>query len=523
MKPLFSVRQSRELDNFAVLKLNYPSILLMENGSLTLLSLILHYNKDFTPGDKIGIVCGKGNNGGDGFALARQLVAREFNVFVLHLFDEKEFTHDSAVNFTILKSLNSKLLTLKKFTSIKDLAILRDSRIIVDAILGTGTVGPLAEPLKSIVEKLNTFPAFKVAADVPTGLNADTGHGETIFEADLTVSLGSLKRGLFIGKGYEYCGTVEYASIGVNPDWLEAETDDFIIEQDDFIYSMPVKKKTANKYTAGKVLTIGGSGKYFGAGEMTAFSALRVGAGASVLAIPESIRNNFLRYPELVIEPYPDNDFPYLSADAVVALRKRIQWADIIAVGPGLGREEETIEAVIYLINQHPGKSFVIDADALFAISKVGYNKVNLRNSVLTPHLGEFELLSGIPLSELQKDLLKAGRDFAMKTKSTLILKNAKTIHFSPDGEGFINLAGNPGLAKFGSGDVLTGVIAGLGAQTRNPVIDNRDLFLSILSAVYLHSFAADCLMKKYTEFGYTATDLMNYLPKAIKKLMANK
>lgn len=523
MKPLFSVRQSRELDNFAVSKLHYPSILLMENASFNLLSLILKYNRDLTSRDKIGIVCGKGNNGGDGFALARQLVSQGMNVCLLHIYDEREFTHDSAINFTILKSLNSKLLTLKKFTSIKDLAILRDSRIIVDAILGTGTVGPLAEPLKSIVEKLNTFPAFKVAADVPTGLNADSGYGETIFEADLTVSMGSFKRGLFIGKGHEFCGTVAYASIGVDPEWLDAETDDFLVEMRDFNFSMPIKKKTVNKYTAGKVLTIGGSGKYFGAGEMTAFSALRVGAGASVLAIPQSIRNNFLRYPELVIEPYPDNDFPYLSADAVVALRKRIQWADIIAVGPGLGREDETIEAVVYLINQHPEKCFVIDADALFAISKVGYNKVNLRNSILTPHLGEFELLSGIPLSELQKDLLQSGREFALKTKSTLILKSAKTIHFTPDGAGFINLAGNPGLAKFGTGDVLTGVIAGLGAQTRNPVIDNRELFLSILSAVYLHSFAADCLMKKYTEFGYTATDLMNYLPKAIKKLMEDK
>lgn len=515
--------QSRELDNFAVSKLNYPSILLMENAALNLMSLILRSVEGLTRRDKIGIVCGKGNNGGDGFALARQMVSRGMNVCILHLYDEKEFTPDAAVNFSILKSLNSKLLTLKKFTSIKDLAVLRDSRVIVDAILGTGTIGPLAEPLKSIVEKLNTYPAFKVAADVPTGLNADTGYGETIFKADLTVSMGSLKRGLFIGKGYEFCGNVEYASIGVDPDWMETDTDDFIIEREDFIDSMPVKKKTINKYTAGKVLTIGGSGKYFGAGELTAFSALRVGAGASVLAVPESIRNNFLRYPELVIEPYPDNDFPYLSADAVVALRKRIQWADIIAVGPGLGREEETIEAVIYLINQHPGKSFVIDADALFAISKAGFQKVNLRNSVLTPHLGEFELLSGIPLSELQKDLLKYGRDFAVKTESTLILKSAKTIHFSPYGEGFINLAGNPGLAKFGSGDVLTGVIAGLGAQTRNPVLDNRDLFLSILSAVYLHSFAADCLMKKYTEFGYTATDLINYLPKGIKKLLGNR
>lgn len=523
MKPLFSVQQSRELDKFAVTKLNYPSILLMENAAIGLFLVIHRHNPDLLLRDKIGIVCGKGNNGGDGFALARQFLAKGVNVSLLHLYDENELTPDAATNFSILKALNSKQLTLKKFTSIKDLGIFRDSRIIVDAILGTGCAGPLAEPVKSIVEKLNLFDAYKVAADVPTGLNADTGYGETVFNADLTVSMGSLKRGLFIGKGYEFCGIVEYASIGVNPEWLEADTYDFLIEEDDFSCSMPVKKKTVNKYTAGKVLTIGGSGRYFGAGEMTAFSALRVGAGASVLAVPESIRDNFLRFAELVLEPYPDNDFPYFSADAVTAMKKRIQWADIIAVGPGLGREDETIEAVIYLINRHPGKCFVIDADALFAISKAGYNKVNLRNSILTPHLGEFELLSGIPISELQKDLLKAGREFAMKTKSTLILKSAKTIHFTPDGEGFINLAGNPGLAKFGTGDVLTGVIAGLGAQTKNPIIDSRDLSLSILSAVYLHSYAADCLMKKYTEFGYTATDLMNYLPIAIRKLTKGK
>jgi len=535
MKSLFSVRQSRELDDFAVSKLNYPSLLLMENASSSIFSLILKHNPDLVPQDKVGIICGKGNNGGDGFALARHFAAKGVNVSVLHLYDENELTPDASVNFSVLKAINSKfkirtsdgLLTVKKYASLKDLNILRDSRIIVDAILGTGTVGPLTEPLKSIVEKLNSFSGFKVAADVPTGLNADTGYGETIFNADLTVSLGSLKRGLFIGKGYENCGLIEQGYIGVDDEWLESEFSDFLIEKFDFSYSMPVKKKSVNKYSAGKVLTIGGSGQYTGAGEMTAFTALRVGAGASVLAVPASVKNNFLRYPELVLEPYPDNDFPFLSPDAVLDLKKRIQWADIIAVGPGLGREDETVEAVVYLLNHYPGKNFIIDADALFAISKAGVKKVNLRNSVLTPHLGEFELLSGIPVSELEKDLLKSGREFAQKTGSSLVLKSAKTIHFTPDGEAFINLAGNPGLAKFGSGDVLTGVIAGMSAQMKNPKleirspdgIDSRDLSLAILGAVYLHSYTGDLLMKKFTEFGYTATDLMNHLPKAIKKL----
>lgn len=520
MQPLFSVQQSRGLDDYAINKLNYPSLLLMENAANSIFTKIVKYNPELGPSDRIGIICGKGNNAGDGFALARICVAKGVAVQLLCLYDESELSPDSFTNFNILKALESKILNIKRFTSVKDLSIFKDCTIIVDAILGTGAQGPLVEPLKSIVEKLNSMEAFKVAADVPTGLNADTGFGDTVFEADLTVSLGTLKRGLFIGRGYEYAGIVELGFIGVDYDWVSYRFTDFLIEKHDIPYIFPVKKKTVNKYSAGKVLTIGGSGRYVGAAEFTAFSAMKVGAGASVLAVPASVKNNFNRFPELVLQPYPDNDYPWLSADAVDSLEKSIEWADVIAVGPGLGREEDTIEAVVYLLSKFTSKVFVIDADALFALSKAGVKKLMLKNSILTPHPGEFELLSGVPLSELEQDLLRAGRQFTKSFGPCLVLKNPKTIMFTPSGEAFVNNVGNQGLAKFGSGDVLTGIIAGVAAQKTNPRFANMDLGVAVLASIYLHGFAGDLLREKSTEYGFTATDIIKILPKAIKKLV---
>jgi len=193
-------------------------------------------------------------------------------------------------------------------------------------------------------------------------------------------------------------------------------------------------------------------------------------------------------------------------------LQKRIDWADVIAIGPGLGRNEETQKAVIKILKNNPSKRFVVDADAIYALKNGNYKKVKLNNSILTPHHAEFSDLLGIDINELKKDLLTFGKQFARETKAVLVLKGAPTIIFNSDGETFINSTGNPGLAKFGTGDVLTGVIAGLYAQIKNP----ED---SALCGVYLHSLTADLLEDKMTEYSYTAGDIINYLFESIKFL----
>jgi NAD(P)H-hydrate epimerase len=193
-------------------------------------------------------------------------------------------------------------------------------------------------------------------------------------------------------------------------------------------------------------------------------------------------------------------------------VKNEISWADIIAVGPGLGRDPQTSEAVINLLKNHESKRFVIDADAIFAIKNKQYKKVNLRENVLTPHHKEFADLLGIELSELKANLLYYGRKFSSETGSFLVLKGAPSIIFNPDGEVFINSSGNAGLAKFGSGDVLTGIIASFMAQ-------QEDIEKSIISAVYIHGFIADLIVKRESEFGITPNKLIDNFGKTIKFL----
>jgi hydroxyethylthiazole kinase-like uncharacterized protein yjeF len=201
-----------------------------------------------------------------------------------------------------------------------------------------------------------------------------------------------------------------------------------------------------------------------------------------------------------------------LTRKNVEELNKRIDWADVVAMGPGLGRERETQEAIVRIIEEKRYKKIVLDADAIFAIGESGYKSFNLKSAVLTPHYAEFAHLIGVQLNELEQDILKFGHNFAKATGAYLVLKGAPTIIFTPGGDALINTTGNPGMAKFGTGDVLTGVIASFIAQKKN-------IEEAITSAVYIHSLSADILLNKSTEFGYTASDISRNIALAIKFL----
>jgi hydroxyethylthiazole kinase-like uncharacterized protein yjeF len=260
------------------------------------------------------------------------------------------------------------------------------------------------------------------------------------------------------------------------------------------------------------VLTIAGSVKLPGASLLTSKAVLNIGAGASVLAFPKAGRGLIApSLSEVILETYGESE-EYLISQILSSLQNRINWADVIAIGPGLGRSEETQKAVIMILRDNPYKSFVIDADAIFALKNGNYKKVKLNNSILTPHHAEFSDLIGIDINELKKDLLSFGKQFARETGAVLVLKGAPSIIFNSDGETFINSTGNPGLAKFGTGDVLTGVLAGLYAQIKN----SED---ASVCGVYLHSLTADLLEDKMTEYSYTAGDIINYLYESIKFL----
>lgn len=513
MIPLYNTSQIRNLDSFAIKRLQVPGTLLMENASLGIYQSILERSENLKC---VGVICGKGNNGGDGYAVARHFSNTEFDVKVISLGSEKDLSEDCRTNFNILKNLSSnrKNLKIKSYKSVKDITWLKDCDVIIDAILGSGYTGELKEPYSSIIKSLNNINAFKCAIDVPTGLNADTGFGNIVFKSDLTVTLGEFKKGLFFGSGYEYCGEVVLKEIGIGRDYFDdINSDTYLIEPEDVYSYLPKRGKSVHKYSAGKVLSIAGSYKYPGAASLTSQSALTAGAGASILAIPESskklIHKNLL---EVVVESYGNERAKYFDTDGLTLLQQKIKWADVIAIGPGLGRERDTILAVREFLLQNKFKFTVIDADALFALDKSFLEKVNLKNCILTPHLGEFSQITGVKSKLIEKDILNYGKDFSIKYECFLVLKGAPTIIFNPKGESFINTTGNSGMAKFGSGDVLTGIIAALLSQNKNPEE-------AVIAGVYLHSLSADLLLSQKPISNYLASDIMNNYPYAVKFL----
>ncbi|MBK7629585.1 MAG: NAD(P)H-hydrate dehydratase [Ignavibacteriales bacterium] len=513
MIPLYNTSQIRNLDSFAIKRLKVSGTVLMENAAIGIYESILERVNNIKC---VGIICGKGNNGGDGYAVARHFSNAGFNVKVISLGSEKVMSADCNVNYSILTNLSNhrKNIKLKTYQTIKDINWFKDCNVIVDAILGSGFTGELKELYLSIVKSLNKLTAYKCAIDVPTGLNADTGFGDLIFNSDLTVTLGEFKKGLFITNGYEYCGQVVLKEIGIGTDYFDSITpDNYLVEPEDVFTNLPKRGKSVHKYSAGKVLTIAGSYKYPGAAVLTSKSALIAGAGASMLAIPDKVKKliqkNLL---EVVVEPYGNDKTKYFDNTGLKSLQEKIKWADVVAIGPGLGREEETINAIQNILLKQGFKLAVLDADALFALDETFLKKVNLKNCILTPHLAEFSNMIGIETELIKKDILKYGREFAIKFKCVLVLKGAPTIIFNQTGEAFVNTTGNSGMAKFGSGDVLTGIIAGLLSQ-------NKNLETSAIAGVYLHSLSADLLLNEKSISNYLASDIMNNYSFAVKFL----
>jgi len=514
MIPLYSAQQVRDADAYAINTLGIPSIVLMENASRSIYEQLISMYGQVIENNNIGIVCGKGNNGGDGFAVARHFINNDFNVRIISLGDEDEFKGDALTNFRIIKNLLAQY-TLSKlviYESNRDLAALEDCSIILDAMLGTGTRGELGEPYKSIVEKLNMLNSYRIAVDLPSGLDLERASGDVIFNADSTITLSEFKTGLFYGKGYLHSGNVLKGNIGIGDEYYQKQNIiDYLIEPEDAFFGLPSKELNLHKYSAGKVLVVAGSGNMPGAPILTTNTVMKSGAGACFLAFPNSIKQIAQqKLDSAIVFSYKDEGNEFLSTDNILELETKIDWADVIPIGPGLGRQDTTLETVRKIIHTNKTKKIVIDADALFALGQEEYKKLNLKGKILTPHHKEFAYMLGLDLNVVENNLLNLGRSFAVENSCYLVLKGAPTIIFNPEGEAFVNSNGNPGMAKFGTGDVLTGIIASFIAQSN----ETED---ALISAVYVHSLAADLLYEEKTEFGFTASDIIEKIPYAIK------
>lgn len=503
--------EMREMDRHTIQDLGVPGVVLMENAGVGTFRVIRQLLEN-TAHPEVWVFCGKGNNGGDGFVIARHLWDAGNDVRVFIIGNENDLKGDALINFRIVKNFGIAHQFIKSIDQLPDPEEYAPA-LIVDALLGTGIKGAVKGFMKEVIGYINDCYAPVVAVDVPSGLNADspTVAGEAV-QADVTVTMGLPKHCHVFYPAREYVGELFIADIGI-PHTVRNSNNVMVqmVEKSDIF--LPLREPDTHKYRVGKVAVLAGSAGYTGAASLTAEAALKMGAGLVILGIPESL-NPILetKLTEVITRPLPAADKSHLIPESLNEVNALLDWCDVLAIGPGLGRTPETIETIREILSKFD-KPAVIDADALFAISQhPEILKGEHPNWVLTPHHGEFlRLLIGVGKEELENNFVGLARQFTRDRKVNLLLKGAPSLMVGTDGQVYVNSTGNAGLASGGTGDVLTGLVAGLMVQGMSPVMAGY-------TANYLHGLVADEVIGQETIYSLTAGDLITYLGRTLKK-----
>ncbi len=521
MQRLLSVEEMRSCDAATIDGLGVPGLLLMENAGR---SVVDYLHQEFGPltGIHVVIACGKGNNAGDGLVAARHCATSGAHVTVLLGTAGESLTGDARFNFRLLKSFARDPrngLTIRRFSN-RAVADLSPIDLIVDAVFGTGFRGRPRSPFSRMIEWMNAQSAPVVAVDIPSGINGTTGRAEDLaVEATATVTFGAPKWGLVCNEGRDAAGRAVVVDIGIPPSVIErVKPATLLVGADDVRSVLPSRPTNAQKYSAGKVLVVAGSRGYTGAAALCAMSALRSGAGAVVLLTPDAIYEVLAKkVNEVIVQGVACTASGSLSRAALPVIRERIAWADAVAVGPGLSRDPEAQEIVRTLIRESAGR-LVLDADALNAVAAAPARllRTSTTEMILTPHTGEFSRLTGRMPAALEEERIPASREFAKKNKVCLVMKGAPTATAASDGTVYVNSTGNPGMATVGSGDVLTGLIAGFWAQG----MSGTD---AAWAGVYVHGRAGDRAAQRMGERSLVAGDLLEEVPATLKEIVSGE
>jgi NAD(P)H-hydrate epimerase len=469
-----------------------PRTSLMENAGSCLARRIINNRNPC----KVTIFAGNGGNGGDGFVAARYLLNKGFEVEVFLLSDPSLIkSPETRLNWDVLKKM-SKGTNPLSLNIIKDSSYLHktDAEVVVDALLGTGVSGNLREPVSTAVDIINQSEGFKVAVDVPTGV--DPGSGlvtDKAVRADVTVTFHKVKVGLNIAS-VEYVGNIEVCDIGIP---LEAE----LFTGPGDLLRIKKRDETSHKGQNGKVLIIGGSKEYSGAPALAALASLGAGADISVVACPRELSSVIRSYsPDLIVHSLSDDFMNPKDTDEIVKFSENF---DSVVLGCGIGREEETSLAVNDLVVEIE-KPMVIDADALKMV-RPGVLPRRIYETVITPHAGEFREFSGITAPQNMQDKIKVVEAVSRESETTVILKGAVDIIAAND-KLKLNSTGNPGMSVGGTGDCLAGLIGSLLAQGQNA-------FEAAFLGAYINGKAGDMAAEEYG-YNFSATDLLRYLPR---------
>src|SRR5579883_1715210 len=501
---IVTAAEMREIDRITSERFGVPSLTLMENAGTAVTEFVL---ERYPQARRIGVICGKGNNGGDGFVAARKLREAGREVLVVLL-------ADPAAMFARMGRAPLAVQSPEQLRAVQER--LRDIALVVDAILGTGFRPPVSGLYAEAIAAINASDAPVVAVDIPSGADADVVGAQTgaVARADAIVTFTAPRPAHIFG-GLTRGPTV-IAPICSPEEAIVSSLHLNLITPREVASLVGPRPREANKGSFGHVLVVGGSVGKAGAAAMAGMSALRAGAGLSTVATPKSVLATVAGFhPEVMTEACEETDSGTISLRALEygRLDALVKGKTVLAIGPGISRHPETAEFVRTIVQKY-AMPVVLDADGLNAFEGQA-SKLNGkgRTLVLTPHPGEMARVTGLAIPEVQRDRTGIARKFAGEHNLIVVLKGHRTLVAQPNGEVWVNPTGNPGMATGGTGDVLTGMLAGMMAQ--NPLRPIE----AVTSAVYLHGLAGDVACEFTGEQSLVATDLIRALPEAMRSV----
>jgi NAD(P)H-hydrate epimerase len=510
---IVTATQMKTLDRRTITEARVPGLTLMERAGAGTADFI---EGRFGPlaGKRVTIVCGKGNNGGDGLVVARLLRQRRAIVTVILLAPAAELSRDAAAMYRRWLRVAATSST-KSFRSVEQAKqLLTDSDLLVDALLGTGLSAPVSGAYREAIRLMNQAGRPIVAVDMPSGIHADDGAvlGHAI-QAAATVTFGLPKLGLYLGAGIDHAGSIHVVDIGIPAAYIDAiDSRTFLISGETVRAALPSRPAASHKGTFGHAGILAGSVGKTGAAALAAKAALRTGAGLVTVGVPAGV-NDVLeaKLLEAMTVPLPDTTARTLGRAGFDRVLAFMQARTAVAIGPGLSTHPETVELVQSLM-RHLDRPSVLDADALNALASRAALLTECKTPpILTPHPGEMARLeAGATPQSVNADRLGTARRFARERGVFLVLKGARTIVARPDGLIMVCPTGNPGMATAGTGDVLTGMLVGLLAQ-------GVPSWEAACAATYLHGAAGDLAARRLGPAGMIAGDLIEQIPYAIQ------
>lgn len=510
-----TVNTMQELDKQAIKECDISGLQLMENAGCSCVKEIV---AEFGLKGRCVVMAGKGNNGGDGYVIARLLTLEGWDAKVIILADREQVTGDAAVNLEKLSVAAVNYCTSEGELSTVHMEEIFQADVIVDALLGTGLCSNVEGIFLEAIDLVNASGRPVVSVDIPSGVHATNGRvlGDAV-RAGITVTFALAKLGQVLYPGAKYTGRLVVADIGIPQKLMEEASGYDFLDEAAIRPMLHRRDREAHKGNFGHCLVIAGSTGKTGAAALTANSAVRAGSGIVTLAVAESIHTILeIKTTEAMTSPLPDSGSGFLNKRAFPAIQKLLAGMNAVAIGPGLERHPETY-ALVQNLAETITAPLVIDADGLNAIADnvAVLKRKKSKQVILTPHPGEMSRLLGTSIPDVEAIRISVSQEFARNYGVYLILKGARTIIASPTGEIAINGSGNPGMATGGMGDVLTGIIVSLLGQ-------GNTAWESCCLGVFLHGFAADMVAEEKGEIGINASDVIEKLPYAYKKLLKN-